>query len=113
MSDRTIGCILKRSARLYGDCMQPDYMAKYSLSMLTDLTENLIQKTLLFMYEPLYRFEGVFGRVSAFCVHPCGFCLEKANIDETIGGEVLFCSNKGHYTAIRSVAVRDLTSVSI
>jgi hypothetical protein len=23
----------------------------------------------------------------AFCVHPCGFRLEKSNIDETIGGE--------------------------
>ena len=50
VSNRTIGCILKRSARLYGDCMEPDHMAKYSLPMLTDLTENLIQKTQLFMY---------------------------------------------------------------
>ena len=44
VSNRTIGCILKRSARLYGDCMEPDHMAKYSLPMLTDLTENLIEK---------------------------------------------------------------------
>ena len=44
VSNRTIGCILDRSARLYGDCMEPDHMAKYRLPMLTDLTENLIQK---------------------------------------------------------------------
>ena len=44
VSDRTIRCISKRSAGLYGDCMEPDHMAKYSLPMLTDLTENLIQK---------------------------------------------------------------------
>ena len=44
VSNRTIRCILKRSARLYGDCMEPDHMAKYSTSlpMLTDLSENLI-----------------------------------------------------------------------
>jgi hypothetical protein len=46
VSNRTIGCILDRSARLYGDCMEPDHMAKYSLPMLTDLTENLIRKKL-------------------------------------------------------------------
>jgi hypothetical protein len=34
--------------------------------------------------------KGVFGRVSAFCVHPCGFCLENLNIGETLGGK--FCS---------------------
>ena len=84
--NRTIGCILDRSARLYGDCMEPDRMAKYSLLVLTDLTENLIQKNQLFMCWPPYSSEGVFGRVSAFCVHPCGFCLENSNIDETIGG---------------------------
>jgi hypothetical protein len=49
VSNRTIGCILKRSARLYGNCMEPDHMAKYSLPMLTDLTENLISKKQLFM----------------------------------------------------------------
>ena len=49
VSNRTIGCILKRSARLYGDCMEPDHTAKYSLPVLTDLTENLIQKNQLFM----------------------------------------------------------------
>jgi hypothetical protein len=38
ISNRTIGCILlKWSARLYGDCMAPDQMAKYSLPMLTAL----------------------------------------------------------------------------
>ena len=42
VSNRTIGCILDRSARLYGDCMEPDRMAKYRLPVLTDLTENLI-----------------------------------------------------------------------
>jgi hypothetical protein len=49
VSNRTIGCILKRSARLYGDCMEPNHMAKYSLPVLTDLTENLIRKNQLFM----------------------------------------------------------------
>ena len=92
VSNRTIRCISKRSARLYGDCMEPDRMAKYSLPVLTDLTENLIQKKQLFTCWPPYSSEGVFGRVSAFCVHPCGFCLENSNIDETIGGRsfVLF-----------------------
>ena len=43
VSNRTIVCILKRSASLLdGDCMEPDHMAKYSLPMLTDLTENLL-----------------------------------------------------------------------
>jgi hypothetical protein len=36
-SIKSNGCILKRSARLYGDSMEPDHMAKYSLPMLTDL----------------------------------------------------------------------------
>jgi hypothetical protein len=49
VSNRTIECISDRSARLYGDCMGPDRMAKYSLPVLTDLTENLIQKKQLFM----------------------------------------------------------------
>jgi hypothetical protein len=47
--NRTIGCILDWSARLYGDGMEPDHTAKYSLPMLTDLTENLIRKNQLFM----------------------------------------------------------------
>ena len=50
VSNRTIGCILDRSARLYGDYMEPNHMAKYSLPVLTDLTENLIQKNQLFMF---------------------------------------------------------------
>ena len=50
VSNRTIGCILKRSARLYSDCMEPNHMAKYRLPILTDLAENLIQKNQLFMY---------------------------------------------------------------
>jgi hypothetical protein len=78
VSNRTIGCILKRSAGLYGDSMEPDHMAKYSLPMLTDLTENLIQKNQLSMCWPPYSSEGVFGRVSAFCVHPCGLFLKKS-----------------------------------
>jgi hypothetical protein len=49
VSNRTIRCILKRSIRLYGDCMEPNHMAKYSLPVLTDLTENLIRKNQLFM----------------------------------------------------------------
>ena len=53
VSNRTIRCILNRSARLYGDCMEPDYMAKYTLPMLTDLTENLIQKTNFLCTKPL------------------------------------------------------------
>jgi hypothetical protein len=51
--NRTIGCILDRSARLYGDCMEPDHTAKYSLPVLTDLTENLIQKTNFLCVDPL------------------------------------------------------------
>ena len=92
VSNRTFGCILDKYARLYGDCMEPDHTAKYSLPVLTDLTENFIQKNQLFMYWPSYSSEGVFGIVSAFCVHPCCFCLENSNIDETTGGEsfVLF-----------------------
>ena len=50
VSNRTIRCILKWSVSLYGDYMEPYHMAKYSLQMLTDLTENLIQKKKLFMY---------------------------------------------------------------
>ena len=46
VSNRIIACILNR---LYGDCMGPDHMAQYSSPMLTDLTENLIKKILLFM----------------------------------------------------------------
>ena len=38
VSNRAIGCILNRSARLYGDCTEPDHTAKYSLPVLTDLT---------------------------------------------------------------------------
>ena len=53
VSNRTIGCILKRSARLYGDCMEPDHMAKYSLPMLIDLTENLIKKNNFLCANPL------------------------------------------------------------
>jgi hypothetical protein len=41
VSNRTIGCILKQSARLYGGCMEPDHMAKYSLPMLIDLTKKI------------------------------------------------------------------------
>jgi hypothetical protein len=35
---------------LYGDCMEPDHMAKYRLPMLTDLNENLIQKKINFLF---------------------------------------------------------------
>jgi hypothetical protein len=49
VSNRTIVCSLKRSARLYGDCMEPDHIAKYSLPMLTDLIENLIPKKTTFL----------------------------------------------------------------
>ena len=51
--NQTIGCILDRSARLYGDCMEPDHTAKYSLPVLTDLSENLIQKTNFLCIDPL------------------------------------------------------------
>ena len=53
VSNRTIRCISKRSARLYGDCIQPDCMAKYSLPMPTDLSENLTQKTNFLCVDPL------------------------------------------------------------
>jgi hypothetical protein len=101
VSNPTISCILKRSARLYGDCMEPDHMVKYSLPMVTDLTKILYKKNTNFLCaNPLrpYSSEGVFGRVSALCVHPCDFFLEKATIDETIGGGVLLESNLAYYT---------------
>ena len=60
VSNRTIRCVLKRSVRLYGGCMQPDYMTKYSSPMLTDLTENLIQKHQLFIYWPFPAFTQPF-----------------------------------------------------
>ncbi len=60
VSNRTIGCILKRSARLYGDCMEPEHMAKYGLPMLTDLTENLIPKFFFHVLTPL-QFRGFFS----------------------------------------------------
>jgi hypothetical protein len=90
VSNRTIGCILDRSARLYGNCMEPDHTAKYSLPVLLPIWLKISskKKTQLFMCWPPYSSEGVCGRVSALCVHPCGFCIEKSNIDETI--EVLF-----------------------
>jgi hypothetical protein len=61
VSNRTIGCILDRSARhaarlyawLYDDCMEPDHMAKYSLPMLIVLTENLIKKITFYVIIPL------------------------------------------------------------
>ena len=43
--NRTIRCILNRSARSYGDCMKRDCTAKYWLPMPTDLTENIINKS--------------------------------------------------------------------
>ena len=75
------------------DCMEPDHTAKYSLPVLTDLTENLIQKKPTFyVLTPLWNSsEGVFGRVSAFCVHPCGFCLEKSEYWQKYKGGK-FCS---------------------
>jgi hypothetical protein len=60
VSNRTIGCISDRSARLYGDCMEPDHMAKYSVPMLTDLTENLIQKNPTFYVLTPLQFWGCF-----------------------------------------------------
>jgi hypothetical protein len=66
--------------------MEPNHMAKYSSPMLTDLTENLIQKTAFYILTTCSS-KGVFERVSAFCVHPCGLYLQKANIDETIREE--------------------------
>ena len=67
--------------------MGPDDMAKYRLPMLTDLKKNFIhKKKSTFYLLPPCSSEGVFGRVSAFCIHPCGFFLQKANIDETIRG---------------------------
>jgi hypothetical protein len=52
-SNRKIGCILDGSARLYGDCMEPNHMAKYSLPVLTDSTKNIIQKTKFLCDDPL------------------------------------------------------------
>ena len=43
VSNRTIRYILNRSARLYGDYMEPDGTAKSKSPILTDLTENFVQ----------------------------------------------------------------------
>ena len=95
VSNRTIRCILKRYARLYGDCMEPDHMAKYSLPMLTDLTENLIQKNQNLCTNP-HTVLRVFldaSRNSAFT-----HVEKKAKIDETIRGGSFLGSNLEHYS---------------
>jgi hypothetical protein len=53
VSNRTLRCILNDLPyRLYGHCMEPVYMAKYTCSlpmaMVTDLTKTLIQKKPIF-----------------------------------------------------------------
>jgi hypothetical protein len=52
VSNRTIGCILKRSARLYGECTEPNHMAKCSVTMLTDLTEIPYKKITFYVVTP-------------------------------------------------------------
>jgi hypothetical protein len=76
-SNRTIGCILKRSARLYGDCMEPDHMAKYSLPMLTDLTENLIRKKPTFYVLTPLQFWGCFWTRLGILRSPMWFLSKK------------------------------------
>ena len=71
-------------------------MAKYSLPVLTDLTENLTQKTNFLCANPLTVLR-VFLDASRHSAFTCGFCLKNSNIDEIYGGEVLFYSNLGHY----------------
>jgi hypothetical protein len=53
VSNRTIGCILDRFARLYGDCMEPDHAAKYSLPVLTDLKISYQKKQTFYALTPL------------------------------------------------------------
>jgi hypothetical protein len=54
VSNRAIGCVLKRFARLYGNCMEPDHMEKYSLPVLTDLTkESYTKKKTFYLLTPL------------------------------------------------------------
>jgi hypothetical protein len=57
-------------------------MAKYSVPMLTDLTEYRIPKKK--NANPLTVLRVFLDASRHFaCVHPCGLFLEKANIDET------------------------------
>jgi hypothetical protein len=89
VSNRTIGCILKRSARLYGGCMEPDHMEKYSLSMLTYLTEDPILKNNFLCGNPLTVL-SVFLDASRHFAFTHVVCFsKKININETIGGK--FC----------------------
>ena len=85
VSNRTIVCILKRSAKLYGDCMEcrvnfshhTDHMAKYSLLMLTDLTENLIQKKPTFYVLTPVQFWGCFWTRLGILRSPMWFFSKK------------------------------------
>ena len=71
---------------LYGDCMQPDYMANIAYQCLLIWMKISYKKANFFMYQPPYGSDGVFERVSALWVHPFGFYLKKPNIDENIRG---------------------------
>jgi hypothetical protein len=63
--------------KLYGDGMEPDHMAKYSLPIITDLSENFIQKkTFLNVLTPSH-FSGCFWTRLGIYVHPCGFLFKK------------------------------------
>ena len=91
VSNRTIVCILKRSASLYSDCMEPDHMAKYSLPMLTDLTENLIRKKPTFYVLTPVQFWGCFWTRLGILRSPMWFLSPKSKYWRNyMGGK--FCS---------------------
>ena len=77
VSNRTIGCILDRSARLYGDCMEPDRMAKYSLPVLTDLTEISYKKKPTFYVLTPLQFWGCFWTRLGILRSPMWFLSRK------------------------------------
>jgi hypothetical protein len=70
---------------LYDDCMEPDHMAKYSLPMLTDLAENLIQKKNFLCADHL-TVPRVFLDASRHSAFTHVVFHIKANIDETLWG---------------------------
>jgi hypothetical protein len=104
--NRTIGCILNRSARLYGDCMEPDHTAKYSLPVLTDLTENLIREKKRLCVDPLTVLRVFLdaSRHSAF-THVV-FVWKTRILTKLYGGKVLFYSNLGHYMFRRYMDIK-------
>jgi hypothetical protein len=90
-SNRTIRCILKRSARFYGDCMEPNHLVKYSLPVLTDLSKNLIKINQLFHVLTPLQFWGCFWTRLGILRSPVCFLSGKLEYWRNIRGGK-FCS---------------------